>query len=238
VSALQIISPAQDTVGVGQSSLPTFSRLGVVLVDDPDSSKSAQLLDVVRPSERGAIQLLLPRDVFVFSERMGSLESLFASEANPSTLALPASATAPARNIDAEGRFRTAFQRSAEERFEDGMESEFSKELELLVKAYGPSSKDILSRLLEDDSVSAKAWGEAMRWLGRFDDRASHEARLWVLEKGLTAHSAFVRDGAALGLASMDDPSAIPYLQRAIDSEKVGGLREDLQEVLSQLTGR
>jgi hypothetical protein len=155
----------------------------------------------------------------------------------PITLPLePACATAPARNPDAIARFRAAFNRARDERFEDGMESEFSNELESLMVTYGSTAKDILSLLLEDESVSERVWGEAMRSLGRFGDRPSREARLWVLEKGLTSSSAFVRDGAALGLASMDDPSAIPYLQRAISSEELEGLRADMQDVLLQLT--
>jgi hypothetical protein len=146
------------------------------------------------------------------------------------------SATVPARDLETEARFKAAFQRAREERFEDGMESEFSNELESLVETYGSTARNVLARLLEDEGVSARVWGEAMRSLGRSDDRPSREARLWVLEKGLTSSSAFVRDGAALGLASMDDPSAIPYLQRAISSEKLEGLRADMQEVLLQLT--
>jgi hypothetical protein len=144
--------------------------------------------------------------------------------------------TAPSRNQGAETRFKAAFQRGRQERFEDGMESNFSAELESLVRTYGPSSKEILAGLLEDNGVSAEVWGEAMRCLGRLDDPASQEARLWLLEKGLTSRSAFVRDSAALGLASMDHPSAIPYLQRAIEAEKIAELRADMNEVLAQLT--
>lgn len=146
--------------------------------------------------------------------------------------------TAPSRNQDAEKRFRTAFQRGREERFEDGMESDFSNELESLVRTYGPNSKQILARLLEDKSISGRVWGEAMRCLGRLDDSGSYGARLWVLEKGLSSDSELIRDGAALGLASMDDLNAIPYLERAVRSETFGSLRSDMQDVLSQLTRR
>jgi hypothetical protein len=148
------------------------------------------------------------------------------------------SATVPARNPSAEARFKAAFRKGREERFEDGMESDFSNELESLVRTYGPNSKQILARLLEDRSISDRVWGEAMRCLGRLEDPGSHGERLWVLEKGLSSDSEFIRDGAALGLASLDDLSAIPYLERAIESEALGALRSDMQEVLSQLTRR
>jgi len=148
------------------------------------------------------------------------------------------SATARLDECVADKEFDAIFRRASEERFEDGMESQFSRDLEALVNAYGSSSKGVLSRLLNDESVPAGVWAEAMRCLGRVDSPSSREARLWLLEKGLTARSPLIRDGAALGLASMDDPSAIPYLQRAIASETLRGLRSDMQEVLSQLTSR
>jgi len=148
------------------------------------------------------------------------------------------SATTPVRDEEAEAKFRSLFQRGSEQDFEDGMESEFSLELESLVKAYGPNSKPILTRLLEDASVSPYVWAEGLRCLGRLADAASHETRLWVLEKGLTSAIPIVRDGAALGLASMDDPSAIPYLQQAINSERIGELRKDMEQVLSQLVSQ
>lgn len=201
---------------------------------------SAQVMQVAIPETSGPwlqerLQLFRPTGVPVFLESYElSLRDVATAIVYPDLQTV--SSTAPTRNPNAEARFKTIFRRGREERFEDGMESEFSKELESLIRAYGPSSREVLARLLEDDRVSARVWGEAMRCLGRFDDPGSYEARLWVIEKGLTSGSALVRDGAALGLASMDDPSAIPYLQRAIDSETLGGLRADMQEVVSQLT--
>jgi hypothetical protein len=159
--------------------------------------------------------------------------NVFLGEGSLATQAV--STTVPSRSQSAEARFRSVFQRAREERFEDGMESEFSKELESLVRACGPSSQEMLATLLEDDGLSKRVWGEAMRSLGRIDDPGSHLARLWMLEKGLTSSSALVRDGATLGLASMDDRRAVPYLQRAIDVESIAGLRGDMQEVLSHL---
>src|SRR5271157_1260620 len=146
------------------------------------------------------------------------------------------SSTAVLRDPDAEQRFEDVFRKGADQEFEDGMESDFSRELDVLVEVYGPSSKEVLSRLLEDSSISASVWAEALRWLGRMDHQGSYEARLWVLERALSSPFAVVRDGAALGLASMNDKSAIPYLQRAMNSERVDELRADMNEVLSQLT--
>jgi hypothetical protein len=163
------------------------------------------------------------------------------SAINPEQIAsivLTENSTVPVRDKEAEARFRFVFQRGAEEEFEDGMESEFSRELESLVTIYGSASKPILARLLDDAEISPRVWAEALRWLGRLHDPASHEARLWVLEKGLSSMFPIVRDGAALGLSSMDDPAAIPYLQRAVDSEVIAELRTDMEQILSQLVSQ
>jgi hypothetical protein len=183
-----------------------------------------------------SIQTLLGCNALICEDGRITFPIAFPWEAESLPTALAVNATVPVRDLDAEARFQAAFQRGRDERFEDGMENEFSQELESLLKAYGSRSKEILSRLLEDESVSEEVWGEAMRWLGRFDDAASHDARLWLLEKGLSSRSAYVRHSAALGLASLDHPSAIPYLQRAIRYESIPELCADMQEVLSQLT--
>lgn len=143
--------------------------------------------------------------------------------------------TLPMTDQEAELRFESLFRSARESHFEDGMESEFSRYLISLVQAYGPVSKDILARLIEDRTISPEVLSEALRWLGRMEGESTYEARLWLLEKGLNSPDATVRDGAALGLASMDDPRAIPYLEAAIQAEKLTDLRHDMEEVLDQL---
>lgn len=123
-------------------------------------------------------------------------------------------------------------------RFEDGMESEFSAHLTSLVQTYGPFSRDILAQIFEDNTISAEVLSEALRWLGRMEDQPSYEARLWLLEKALSSSSPTVRDGASLGLASMDDPRAARYLEAALERETLPDLRHDMEEVLRQLTNR
>jgi hypothetical protein len=58
---------------------------------------------------------------------------------------------------------------------------------------------------------------------------------LWLLEKCLESSSIFVRDGAILGIASLDDPFAISAVRKAIEKEACEGLRQNMQAVLQQL---
>lgn len=119
--------------------------------------------------------------------------------------------------------------------FEDGMENDFSRELVHLVRQYGKTAMAVITSLTVNDNVNAEVAAETLRWLGRVDHPLSHHDRLWLLERSLFSTSVLVRDGAALGLASLDDPHAIPYLRQAIDHEKYASLREDLKQVHYQL---
>jgi hypothetical protein len=148
------------------------------------------------------------------------------------------SSTAPTRDpryMEKLQRFRVAFQRAAKEHFEDGMDSDFTDELEALVRGFRNDARTILSSLLGDQTISPSVWAEAMRWLGRAGGLLSNSSRLWLLEKGLTSIHAAIRDGATLGLSSLDDPSAITYLERAAANEPLTGLRQDMEDVISQL---
>ncbi|MGH7451784.1 MAG: hypothetical protein ACRENG_10590 [bacterium] len=127
------------------------------------------------------------------------------------------------------------FAAATDQRFEDGMESEFSNELVALVEEHGDTAVKAIAHLIISEIVSAEVAAEALRWFGRMDHMPTYNARLWLLERSLFCSSAQVRDGAALGLAAMDDPHAITYLKQAIQKEKHAALREDLTQVLMQL---
>jgi hypothetical protein len=148
------------------------------------------------------------------------------------------SSTAPTRdprNTEKTHQFRFAFQRAAKEHFEDGMSSDFTNELETLVRHTRNDTKAILLSLLEDETISSSVWAEAMRWLGRAGGLLSNSSRLSLLEKGLTSIHPAIRDGAILGLSSLDDPSAITRLERAAANEPIAQLRKDMEAVISQL---
>jgi len=127
------------------------------------------------------------------------------------------------------------FEAAKEQDFEDGMESEFSKGLISLIKKYGNAVMEVISDLIIHEGVNAAVASEALRWLGRMDHPTSYYFRLWLLERSLRCSSAMVRDGAALGIASLDDTHAIPYLKQAILRENYAELREDMEQVLVQL---
>jgi hypothetical protein len=124
---------------------------------------------------------------------------------------------------------------AGDEIFEDGIETEFSRALGAFVKNHGNQALDAITHLIISENINEDILSEALRWLGRIDHAQSHKRRLWLLERCLQHSSARVRDAASLGLASLDDAHAIPYLKQAIELERVLELREDLKQVLEQL---
>jgi hypothetical protein len=121
------------------------------------------------------------------------------------------------------------------EYFEDGIESEFTRQLNYIVKKYGNEAMEAITCLIVYEKVNPEVAGEALRWLGRIEHPESYEYRRWLLERSLSLNSTRVRDGAILGLSSMDDQHAIPYLKQAIEREQCAELKVDMEQVLEQL---
>lgn len=136
---------------------------------------------------------------------------------------------------DLDQKMIALFEAAKEQNFEDGMEGEFSKALISLIKEYGVDAIEALAHFIIEEKVNPEVASEALRWLGQIDHPVSYRRRLWLLERSLRCSSARVRDGAALGLAFLDDPHAIPYLKQAIQQEQVSELRVDMEQVLAQL---
>ena len=127
------------------------------------------------------------------------------------------------------------FKTSNEQNFEDGMETEFSKKLILLIKEYADEAIEIITSIILYERVNAEVATEALRWLGNIDHAPSYRFRLWLLERSLSSPKARIRDGAILGLSSLNDPHAISFLKLAIKQEKCTELRKDMEQVLAQL---
>lgn len=156
-----------------------------------------------------------------------------ADTAIPGEHPIPESSTAQKRHpARLDESVQAAFRAAQDEVFEDGADSLFSEELSHLVHRYGAISVSVVAHLLSSPRTDVEVAAQALRSLAEIKHPASHDRRLWLLETGLGHASSWVRDGAALGLASLDDPAAIPALEGAIEREEVEELREDMEKVL------
>ena len=127
------------------------------------------------------------------------------------------------------------FRRANDEVFEDGMDSRFSNGLIHVIRTHGTEAVGALERLICTDGVNPEVAAEALAWIGRMDDEQTHQVRLSLLERTLESPNVCIRDGASIGIESMDDPAVIGSLRKAIDREQCGLLRQNLMDVLEQL---
>jgi hypothetical protein len=127
------------------------------------------------------------------------------------------------------------FGEAKNEYFEDGMESRFSRKLISLIRKYKQDAIEAITCLIVYEKVNPEVASEALRWIGRMEHPESYMFRRWLLERSITLSSPYVKEGALLGIASMDDKHAIKYLQKAIETESCNELKADMKQVLEQL---
>jgi hypothetical protein len=127
------------------------------------------------------------------------------------------------------------FESCHDEFFEDGVESSFSKQLRDEIFLHENKSLMTISKLVHNNKVKPEIASEALSLLGRLDHIPTYNFRRWILERSLFSIQPIVRDGAGLGIASLDDPHSLPYLEKAIENEPLEGIRKDLLNVLCQL---
>lgn len=127
------------------------------------------------------------------------------------------------------------FRGAAGERFEDGMDSRFSLELKRIIRERGGAAVHAARAIMSGGRANHAVAAEALIWMGRMRDSATHRSRRRVLEWGLESPSPMVRDGAATGIEALDDPESILRLKRAARVEQVDWLRSYMKDVLKQL---
>jgi hypothetical protein len=151
--------------------------------------------------------------------------------------------TSEALNVGHEERLRAIVKRSLKSLFEsandlqleDAMESEFSRRLVSLIMTWGRLAVEEIASIINSGETSEDSAWHALRWLGRMHDPPTYQDRLMAIENILLSRRAALRDGAALSLASIDDPHSVPYLQRAIAVEPDTELRQDMVRILEQM---
>lgn len=177
----------------------------------------------------------IPNDQVLFDDHSARTDflfwaSIFRQELPPRVIE---TSTAPPTIRTVKDEMKELFYKEWEDAFED--ESEFALTLTSLILKHGEPAIDVLMGIVFYERVNKELASQALELLGKIADPESYQRRLWLLESGLFSDSARIRDAASLGLASLDDPRAIPYLRRAILEEPSDELRMDLEQILEQL---
>jgi hypothetical protein len=153
----------------------------------------------------------------------------------PLTRSLETSTALPLAEPNVRDEIVELFKSAIDEVFDNDTESDFVRGLRSIILRHGEGAIDALAGIVFFPRINEGLAAESFEVLGRMDDPITRNRRLWTLESGLFSNSARIRDAAGLGLASLDDPHAIPYVRKAINEERFDELREDLEQVLKQL---
>ena len=132
-------------------------------------------------------------------------------------------------------KIRRIVEESAWENFADGMESALSRKLHSLIQAHGGEAVRAISALIKNGLADSESAEEILRQVGYSEDSTTYSARLELLVDSLHSLNPRIRDAASLGVAAMDDPSAIEALEAAIERESSAMLRRNLTLALEQL---
>ena len=119
--------------------------------------------------------------------------------------------------------------------FEDGMETRFSRGMLAAIREHGSGAVEVMAYLIAYEKTTPEVASEALRWLGRCDDRETHRYRRWLLERSLTSASSVIRDGALIGLAALGDAHAVQPIRDAIEDEPVSELKREMAFVAELL---
>jgi hypothetical protein len=119
--------------------------------------------------------------------------------------------------------------------YEDEESRNFSEKLSRLVRLYGDAAIIGIAPFIIGDRANAEVASATLNCLSHLEGRVSYNFRIWLMERALQSHSSWIRDVAASSLESMDDPTAIPYLQEALSKESNPELRRYLRLVLEYL---
>mgnify|MGYP003381382408 CR=1 FL=1 len=130
---------------------------------------------------------------------------------------------------------QTLFDHGASEFFQDGLNSQFSRSLISLLATHRGAALQAVAQYLFTGSAKPDVKSEALRWIAEYRDSATAHESLRILRRSLLDSSPRVRDGAILGLASIDDPRALPLLREARQAEGVAELGRLIDSVVEQL---
>ena len=119
---------------------------------------------------------------------------------------------------------------------EPGYPNAFSEGLDLVIAENGEPALKAIQDLILSERVKSSIAMEALQYVGDAESRTWLNARRNMLEMCLReSNSSWVRDGAGLGIASLNDVRSIGAIKEAIQKEPSDALKEDLNLVLRQL---
>ena len=143
--------------------------------------------------------------------------------------------TATRSTADLRRQLQEVFALAAGEHFEDGMDTEFSHELQRFIKAQGLEAIATLRRAMERYLFRETYLAEALLWIGELDDNETSEARRNLLEGACGSDSVSIRDAAISGISYLGATKSKERLEGMLQVEPVDGVRANIEAVLAYI---
>jgi hypothetical protein len=215
----------EQTVSTAPSQLPDALERITLKTETSATSSPSAALDIARKLLIGV----------ALSALSGSAQPIAFPSRRPYEIVTSAASSRVSVDPELVEHMRQIFQRGASEFFEDGMDSNFAKELLLSVMEHGNAAIDAIAEYLFSSTANSDVGSEALRRLAEVEDRRILASRWALLRRSLKHRSSRVRDGAILGFASLDDHGAIEFLKGLEMEEPVPELRHLIGKVIEQL---
>ena len=121
------------------------------------------------------------------------------------------------------------------EDFQDGIKTDFRNSLGSLIKKYEDAILIVLTDFFNDPFRDVETLAEVLMVVGNNSQYLSRHNSFQFINLGLLDNEPIIRDSAALAFSDIDDPSVIPFLQKAIEREKFNSLKKDFQDIIDEL---
>jgi hypothetical protein len=117
----------------------------------------------------------------------------------------------------------------------DDTAEELSLRLFKTIEEFGDKAVNVLAHLIIQEKIPAPIAACVLRCLGAIKDETTRPYRLWLEARSLFSRSVRIRDGAVVGLSLMESPDSLPYLKKAMNSERHTMLRRDMMRLIAYL---
>jgi hypothetical protein len=108
--------------------------------------------------------------------------------------------------------FRSAYKKD----LELGEESRFFAQLSSLLDSFGRAGVEMLHDFIVAGKVSEELAWQTLIFVGEVEHQATRPYRLELLSRSLSSKSHWIRDGATLGLAAVDDVAAANSMETTL----------------------
>ena len=117
----------------------------------------------------------------------------------------------------------------------DGISDILYERVRGLILKYDQQALNFIKELFDEGSINSEVINDTLSIIGDIEHPETSSSRLNLLEHFLYSPSHYIRDGAVLGIANLNDSSAIESLKKAVKREEFSEIKKGMLKVISLL---